>query len=40
MMQSYLQSPAANSNVVLINLLNGTYEIKNGQGETAGILQG
>ncbi len=33
MMQSYLQSPAANSNVVLINLLNGTYEIKNGQGK-------
>lgn len=32
MMQSYLQSPAANSNVVLINLLNGTYEIRNGQG--------
>lgn len=33
MMQSYLQSPAANSNVVLINLLNGTYEIRNGQGK-------
>lgn len=33
MMQSYLQSPAPNSDVVLVNLLNGTYEIRSGKGQ-------
>lgn len=33
MMQSYLQTPPLNSDVVLINLLNGTYEIHNGKGQ-------
>jgi len=33
MMQAYLSTPARDPNTVLINLQNGTYEIKNGKGQ-------
>lgn len=32
-MQAYLPTPENEPNIVLINLLNGTYEIKNGKGQ-------